>query len=329
MMSDKEIGRMSEEEELLREALTFIKAGDIIIGRQKLIQILSLNRMNSSAWLWLSAIVDNDAQRYDCLQNVLRINPQHSAARRGLEALTARMERQVKVASLPPVFKQKKNSKTTMNVIAGLCIGGGLGLLACVLIIYYWLNYSSYRPGLLKLTALGQNSTEAPLAIASPARPLMTDSAPVIQEDWPAGQDSSGAMAFRFPPQWSLIEQNPGVIVLAPAAGESIRLQVIDQPFPYDRTDVNTGATQFCQDRLQAGESSRSLLSQGLWPYASGGYMCYFTSPGSTASETMHEIQLISPLGDQRFALVTMQRPGSKAPGEELQQLEGVLTSLR
>lgn len=72
--------------EKLQQAITSIKAGDQQTGRQLLAQILQAEPNNETAWLWMSAVVDEDKRRY-CIERVLRINPQNQSALRALGKL--------------------------------------------------------------------------------------------------------------------------------------------------------------------------------------------------------------------------------------------------
>lgn len=72
---------------LYREGVAAIRAGDHATGREKLMQVVTLDRFHEQAWLWLSAAVETDSERIVCLKNVLTINPGNEAARRGLEKL--------------------------------------------------------------------------------------------------------------------------------------------------------------------------------------------------------------------------------------------------
>jgi tetratricopeptide (TPR) repeat protein len=54
-----------------------------------LLALLELDENNEQAWLWLSGVVDDDADRRVCLENVLALNPNQTAARKGLAKLDA------------------------------------------------------------------------------------------------------------------------------------------------------------------------------------------------------------------------------------------------
>jgi hypothetical protein len=74
---------------MLNKAIMAAKAGRKAEARQLLEAVLDTEERNERAWLWLSGVVDNDEERTICLENVLSINPDNQAARRGLAMLRA------------------------------------------------------------------------------------------------------------------------------------------------------------------------------------------------------------------------------------------------
>src|SRR5262245_55941443 len=72
-----------------QQAIAAIKAGDKVAGKRLLLEVLKTDRRNEQAWLWLSQVVSSPAEKIQCLQNVLKLNPDHPAAIRGLAALQA------------------------------------------------------------------------------------------------------------------------------------------------------------------------------------------------------------------------------------------------
>jgi hypothetical protein len=51
------------------------------------LQVIEVDTENESAWLWLSSVVENEADQRVCLENVLAVNPDNAAAWRKLDAL--------------------------------------------------------------------------------------------------------------------------------------------------------------------------------------------------------------------------------------------------
>jgi hypothetical protein len=78
-----------DSERLYKEGVAAIRAGDKATARTKLMQVVEMDQTHEQAWLWLSAAVDTNDDRLICLQNVLTINPNNEAARKGLEKLGA------------------------------------------------------------------------------------------------------------------------------------------------------------------------------------------------------------------------------------------------
>jgi hypothetical protein len=99
MMADE-----SQVELLLRQGISAVQAGRVEEARELLLQVLDLDRHNEKAWLWMSAITD-DEDRVVCLKNVLAINPRNEHARLGLEALLGDT---VTVAQDTPVISDQK-----------------------------------------------------------------------------------------------------------------------------------------------------------------------------------------------------------------------------
>ena len=72
---------------LLREGINAVKAGELDKARTLLMQVVEQDEANEPAWLWLSGVVETDEDRRICLENVLALNPNNSAAQRGLAKL--------------------------------------------------------------------------------------------------------------------------------------------------------------------------------------------------------------------------------------------------
>src|SRR5574341_24636 len=81
------MGQGADIDRLYREGVAAIRAGDKAAARERLMEVVRLDRTHEQAWLWLSAAVDTVDDRVVCLENVLTINPNNEAARRGLEKL--------------------------------------------------------------------------------------------------------------------------------------------------------------------------------------------------------------------------------------------------
>jgi hypothetical protein len=74
-------------DDLLKRGIAAIKEGHKAEARKLLAQVVEQDERNEMAWLWMSGVVDTDAERRVCLENVLAINPDNEVAKRGLERL--------------------------------------------------------------------------------------------------------------------------------------------------------------------------------------------------------------------------------------------------
>jgi hypothetical protein len=59
--------------EPLSEAVTAIKSGDKAAGQKLLIEILNEDPNNDTAWIWMSAVVETDELRCECLQEAIKL----------------------------------------------------------------------------------------------------------------------------------------------------------------------------------------------------------------------------------------------------------------
>lgn len=64
-----------DEAETLNLAKEAIRGGNKQTARQLLVDLLHAHPRNETAWLWLSAVVDDPAKERECLERVLKINP--------------------------------------------------------------------------------------------------------------------------------------------------------------------------------------------------------------------------------------------------------------
>lgn len=77
----------TEQKQLLQAGIAAARAGEKEQARHFLLQVIELDEEVEAAWLWLSSVVDDDAERQICLENVLALNPDNEAARAGLRWL--------------------------------------------------------------------------------------------------------------------------------------------------------------------------------------------------------------------------------------------------
>lgn len=76
--------------QLTQDGIAALKAGDKERAQKLLVAALEENSDDLQAWLWLSGAVESDADRLECLEQVLRIDPAHALAAKGVAQLKAR-----------------------------------------------------------------------------------------------------------------------------------------------------------------------------------------------------------------------------------------------
>lgn len=74
-------------DQILRQAIEAIKAGDPATGHKLLADVLAINRANEQAWLWLTQTDITRTRKIKSLQRVLEINPDNKMAKAGLAKL--------------------------------------------------------------------------------------------------------------------------------------------------------------------------------------------------------------------------------------------------
>ncbi|MGD8822281.1 MAG: response regulator [Anaerolineales bacterium] len=72
---------------LLRDGIDIAKSGDRRLAHTLLAQATRLDPQNERAWLWLAGVAHDSNEAVDCLQHVLKLNPDSQAAVKGLACL--------------------------------------------------------------------------------------------------------------------------------------------------------------------------------------------------------------------------------------------------
>jgi len=84
---------MSEElQGLYQDALKAMKAGDKEKARNLLSQVVEEDEENVDAWVALSKVVDNDAEKRICLTTILQLDPTNAYARKAMEKSEQKIE---------------------------------------------------------------------------------------------------------------------------------------------------------------------------------------------------------------------------------------------
>jgi membrane protease YdiL (CAAX protease family) len=89
----------SELESLLQEGIDAARSGYDQRARDLLLQVLEQDPGSLRAWLWLSDAVDSPREKELCLEQVVSIDPDHTAARRGLIFLREQRQAQKRQAA--------------------------------------------------------------------------------------------------------------------------------------------------------------------------------------------------------------------------------------
>jgi hypothetical protein len=81
--------------ELVRQGMAAAKSGDVDEAFHYLTWVLrtdSNEKQQAQAWLWLSEVYEEPAEKRHCLEQVLAFDPTHGVARRGLALLDGRLQ---------------------------------------------------------------------------------------------------------------------------------------------------------------------------------------------------------------------------------------------
>jgi hypothetical protein len=95
---------------LLREGIAAVKAGQRDRARDLLMRVVQQDEENVHAWLWLSGVVDTLEDRAICLDNVLVLDPDNQAARKGLAQIRRQLPEQFP-AEFPPGSSHFESSR--------------------------------------------------------------------------------------------------------------------------------------------------------------------------------------------------------------------------
>jgi hypothetical protein len=73
--------------EKLKQAMDSVKVGDNDKARELLLDVLRQDPTNDVAWVWMSAVVETDELRQNCLEEALKYNPRNKTAKRALDRM--------------------------------------------------------------------------------------------------------------------------------------------------------------------------------------------------------------------------------------------------
>ena len=93
------------EDIMLKEAIDALAKGQRTRARDLLARLLRADQTNPNYWLWMSSVVESRSERIYCLESVLRLDPDHAAAKRGMVLLGARPP-ELEVTPVVPVRRK-------------------------------------------------------------------------------------------------------------------------------------------------------------------------------------------------------------------------------
>ncbi len=105
-------------ETLLKEGIAAARLGEREIARDRLHKVIELDRNNEKAWFWLAAVVETIAERRQCLESVLLINPNNQRA----QTLLEQIEQATQLAG-SQVASRSRGAMATIAVAGAVLIG--------------------------------------------------------------------------------------------------------------------------------------------------------------------------------------------------------------
>ena len=80
-------------EELMQFGIRAAKDENFDSARLFFQKVLDVDKRNERAWLWMAHVAENDTRRRQCLEAVLRLNPNNLSAHKYLDAMDAVVDR--------------------------------------------------------------------------------------------------------------------------------------------------------------------------------------------------------------------------------------------
>ena len=163
--------------DLLREGIAAAQSGQREVARDLLMRVVEQDKENAQAWLWMSGVVGSLEDREICLENVLTLNPDHAAARRGLEQVHRQKESQTRPpVGVPPPARSVPESAVTRRARSPVSPAGAV-LREDFDARYFWLepepslppSPSSPIPSTTQEDFVGRRPPEEPDLPPSPA----------------------------------------------------------------------------------------------------------------------------------------------------------------
>lgn len=188
----------SSKDALLEKAVEASKQGNPALARQLLLKLLKRDNREPLYWLLMSTTVESREERIYCLQNVLFLDPENSAARHDLKLLDADAplphvpaflpeeteEWHTKEIAAPKIRKRRRKTREKPWSLRGILAALGVGV-ALILLAYYaaennlldgWMD--SLGSGSPQAQASPGDGSTAPPSRATATLPVLVPSNP-------------------------------------------------------------------------------------------------------------------------------------------------------
>ena len=152
------------ENAMLKEAIAAIHGGQRNRARDLLTRLLRADQNNPEYWLWMSAVVDTAQEQIFCLQSVVRLDPENSAARNGLTFLGAEPAGE-DITPAAPVHRNWVSSvsvsprSTALETIRGNRMIGGAAIFGLAVVVIAMIVFGMF--GAKRRPALALRPTKA------------------------------------------------------------------------------------------------------------------------------------------------------------------------
>lgn len=119
---------MNDVQEILKAGIEAARRGNKMAARQLLEQVVERDPNNELGWLWLASAVDTLEERQECLQNVLKINPNNPRAREALNRLSGESSRVNQGRRVVEQLRQQRKAQERYDYGQSSGSGGGVPL---------------------------------------------------------------------------------------------------------------------------------------------------------------------------------------------------------
>ncbi len=152
---------MTDKEKMLQEAVEAGQSGDQAHARELLLELLNIDNQEPLYWLLMSTCVDSKEEREYCLYNVLKLDPENSAAKHDLTLIGSKLPNEKEESELPALSEDWQTSeiaapkiekKKKAPIVAPWPLKNILGAVGAGLILILLAYYASSQ-GLINLNS--------------------------------------------------------------------------------------------------------------------------------------------------------------------------------